>query len=299
MEGFRKTTGRLSEEVTATRSTLKATLRQQAQNAGGSSNWLAGNCPRLASGSPQGFTETELLAENIDGYRDAENRLVLCAKCPETGGGCANEFSVVPVGERPVWRDRRLVSEPCPKWAEFKTRRRLKNSDVPEFYWDSSFFAYGQPKNSARLAEVMKFSQAIAEGRREFLVLSGPAGSGKTRLAVALLRALVQKVPRALLWYADVTTVRSQMKLRYDGDDESQGDPFGHARESHVLVVDNVDPAKYAKEPWVADRVGALLRERWLGRRVTVVCTHERFADLEKAYGDIPQFSETRRCQLS
>lgn len=287
------------EDVTRTRVTLKATLRQQVQLAGGSSSWLAGACPNLASGSPPDLTEDELYRDNIEAYRDYEHRLKLCASCPPTGGACANEFRITERGHKPVWRDRRVVTEPCgERWLEHKTRRRLENSNVPKFYWDSSMESYPHVQNGAALEALSALSNRLVSGTRSFFVLSGPKGSGKTRLVVALLRTLIRRQPRALLWYSDVTSVRSEMQQRHDAGDAQPADVFGHARESHILVVDNVDPARYAKDNWLHSRLEALLRDRFLARRTILLATHESREALVAAY-DVPGLAESETCQLS
>lgn len=287
------------EDVTRTRLTLKATLRQQVQLAGGSSNWLAGNCPALASGSPPDFSEDDLYRENIEAYRDYEYRLGLCASCPPTGGACANEFRITKRGHMPVWRDRRVVQEPCgDRWLEHKTRRRLENSNVPKFYWDSNIVLYPRVQNWEALAALSALGDKLVRGAPCFFVLSGPKGSGKTRLSVALLRSLIRRVPRALLWYSDVTIVRSEMRQRHDAGDDQPGDVFGHARESHILVVDNVDPGRHGQDQWITGRLEALIRDRFLARRTIILLTHETREALAAAY-DVPGVAEAETCRLS
>lgn len=287
------------EDITRTRLTLKATLRQQVQLAGGSSSWLAGACPRLASGSPPDLTDDELFRENIQAYHDYEHRLGLCAGCPPTGGACAEDFRIVKRGHMPVWRDRRVVTEPCgERWLEYKTRRRLENSNVPKFYWDSSVLAYPRVENLAALGELAALGDRLAAGAPCFFVLSGPKGSGKTRLLVALLRTLIRRAPRALLWYADTATVRAEMQQRYDAGTDQPADVFGHARESHILVVDNVDPGRYARDGWLTSRLESLLRERFLRRKTILMATHETREALESAF-DVPGLSDAETCQLS
>jgi len=299
MEDFRKTSGEFLEQVETARATQKTTQRQQAQNAGSGLNWLVGSCPRLASGSPPDWTDDEFLAENLDAYRDYEHRLSLCARCPEPGGACAHEHRITKVGHVPTWQDRRVVQAPCGKWDEYKLRRRMELSGIPELFCGSRFGDYGRKGNEAAVTEIMAFAARLGRGERGFMVVSGPTGSGKTRLAVALLRSVLRKSGRSLVWYSDLTTVRGLMKRRYDDEETDPGDVFGHARESHVLVVDNVDLSRYGSEPWVHDRIETLLRERWHRQRTAIVLTHDTPKALFAALPTLSGFSETPTCQLS
>jgi len=244
------------------------------------------------------LTEDEILVETSIVYVHAERRLTRCTRCPDGGGACADDATTITVGEKPTWVDRRLRMEPCPKWAEFMVRRRLEKSGVPEFFFDSSFLKFTTDADEEELGKLFSFVDVIEKRVPAWLIVSGNQGSGKTRVAVCLLRSLVKRVPRALLWYSDVTTIRNLMKQRYD-DPESTGDPFENARIANVLVVDNVDPQKHVKEPWVHDRVEALLRERWLACRSTLILTHQTKEELVSAYPTITSFAETEVCNLS
>ena len=299
MEDLRKTSGDLAARVETARATLKSTQRQQAQKAGSGLKWLVGSCPRLASGSPRDWTDDEFLSENLDAYRDYEHRLGLCSKCPEAGGACANEHRITKVGHVPTWTDRRIIQAPCSKWVEFKLRRRLVLSGVPELFSGSRFSEYSRKGNQSALTEILAFAERLGRGERAFLVVSGPAGSGKTRLAVALLRTVLRNAPRSLVWYSDLHNVRGLMKRRYDDEETDPGDVFGHARESHVLAIDNVDLSRFASEPWVHDRVETLLRERWHRQRTAIVLTHDTPKTLFAALPTLSGFSETPTCLLS
>lgn len=299
MEHLRKTSGDLVTDIHEQRRTKAKTLKEQMETAGGSTMWLQRSCPLLARGFPQDLSESELLAETIDCYEDSERRLKLCETCPGTGGACANDHTSVPIGLRPDWADRRVKHTPCDKWAEFLVRRRLGKSGVPTFYFDSTFQEFAKAKElpQATSKKVFGFGNAICELKRQWLVIGGASGSGKTRVAVSILRNVIKRAPRVLLWYSDVTTIRNVMRQRYD-DPKSVDDPFENARSANLLVIDNVDPSRHVKEPWVHERMEALLRERWLDARSTLVLTHESVADLAKAYTSIPSFAEAPFCKL-
>lgn len=295
MDPLNKDTDSLAAELRQGRKTDKTTLLQQLRNAGSSWNWLAGAYPRLAIGSPQELSEDEILSEPTIIYEHAERRLTLCARCPDIGGACRDDRTAISIGEKPTWApDRKLRMEACPKYAEFRIRRRLEVSGVPEIYRDSTFGNFTRSIEPAELDKLARFGSSD----HRWLIVTGPRGSGKSRIGVAVMRALFRRVPSVLLCYLDLTTVRDVLRQRYDTED-SAPDPFEHARIAHALIVDNVDPERHAREPWVNERMEAVLRQRWLDRRATLLLTHETLESITSMYSTISGLDQVTVCNLS
>jgi DNA replication protein DnaC len=244
------------------------------------------------------LTEAEILAETLEAYEDSERRLELCSKCPETGGACANDHTTTPVGEKPTWADRKLVSAPCDRWGEFTIRRRLAASNVPVLFFDSSFGKFTRDLRDEDRKALFRFADVVATGARDFLVVTGERGSGKTRLSIALIRSLIRRAPRALFWYSDVTTIRNMLRQRYDDPESTPVDPFMNARVADVLVMDNVDPGAFKNEPWLNDRVEALVRDRWFAQRSTLILSHESLTEIAKIFSSVTNLSEAPCCSL-
>jgi predicted ATPase/class 3 adenylate cyclase len=115
-----------------------------------------------------------------------------------------------------------------------------------------------------REAEIERLSEALGEGR--IVTLTGPGGSGKTRLAIGVAEAVRSRFPNGV-WFVDLAAVRDPILLEPTiasvlGVHESAGQAaeeavrnYLHDREALVLL-DNLEQLL----PSAAPRVAALVR---------------------------------------
>lgn len=294
----------------ALREADRAELRQAAAAAGGPAALLAARFPRLASACPTGLTEEALLAETVAWYEDAEARLSLCATCPATGGACHGSSSLFKQGQLPVWRAYRVERSRCERYREWRLRERLAISNVPDRYRGCTLveserdhgcrltvFKCKTPAMLATAAAIGEFHREMRSGGEPWLVVSGPANTGKTHLGCAVLRTIPIVLPRKHFWYSDMNELRFQMKafnFASGGDD-----PMARLRDTEVLVFDNLDIARLAKDAWLMDRVEGVLYERWNRRRATLITTHGTFGDIVVAFPGITTLREAPWCSLA
>ncbi len=112
-----------------------------------------------------------------------------------------------------------------------------------------------------------------AAGRN--VVLSGPTGVGKTRLAIAACRQAHYDGLEVRVF----SVVRLLDLLRPGGPDGAMSDLVDVDR----LIVDDLGMEK--PSDWTAERLGALLDARWSDERPTVVTTNLERAALEAHLG--------------
>jgi DNA replication protein DnaC len=252
------------------------------------------------------LTEAALLAETTGWYTDGEARLGLCAVCPPDGGACAREVSLLAPGEKPEWKDQRLVATRCSRFAEWRLSERLGVSNVPERYRSAKMSEFvvdrqdwitHQRQQQAGFNAVASFFEALQAGSEPWLVLCGPSNSGKTHLACAMLRGVPKKLPRKRFWYADMNELRMAVKaFQYDSGEE---DPIRRLRVTELLVLENLDASRLAKEAYVRDRIEEVLYQRWNRRRATMITTHGRAADLAEMFPAITTLQEAPSCSLA
>jgi len=254
--------------------------------------------PLLAASCPSDWSDTALVAEAADWYSECEARLALCTGCPPAGAACASVTSLVRPGQLPVWQGDRVAVARCKRYREWKLGQRLGLSDVPERYRGSTLGAFlvkTEPQKTS-LAAVVAFFGALRAGFAPWLVLSGPRASGKTHLACAMLRSVPRTMPGTRFWYCDMNELRVAMKgYKFDSDEE---DPTDILRTTEVLVLDNLDTGKLAKEAWLKERVEDVLYQRWNRQRATLVTTHGALDDLVEAFSTITTLKEAPSCCL-
>jgi DNA replication protein DnaC len=112
--------------------------------------------------------------------------------------------------------------------------------------------------------------------RPSSLVLTGPVGTGKTYAACAAVRPLVEQGATLAFW----PVVRLLDQLRPGRDD----DPYPAAVAADLLVLDDLG-AERATD-WTAERLYALVNDRWLAERPTIVTTNLAPPQLTAAVGE-------------
>ncbi len=159
--------------------------------------------------------------------------------------------------------------------AEARLRRRhLEASGIPRRYRHCTLenFELWDPENpTLRRAHriVREFVDLYPEVDKGILFM-GPVGTGKTHLAVAALRELIEaKGVRGR--FADFTSLVLEIQMTFDGP--------GTAREileplvgAEVLVLDELGAGKVT--PWVMDLLYFLVNSRYLQNRVTLFTTN-------------------------
>jgi DNA replication protein DnaC len=273
-------------------------LRTAAREAGGPEALLRERYPLLAASCPAGWTEAALVAEATDWYAECEQRLALCAGCPPTGAACSQVISLVRPGQLPVWQGERVVAARCERYREWRLGQRLGLADVPERYRSARLSAFTTESDAQQAAfdAVGDFFEAVQGGGDPWLVLCGPHASGKTHLACAMLRGVPRTMPRKRFWYSDMNELRVAMKgYKFDSDDE---DPTDRLRRTDLLVLDNLDTGKLAKEAWLKERIEDVLYQRWNRQRATLITTHRSLADLVGTFTTITTLGKSPSCSL-
>jgi DNA replication protein DnaC len=136
--------------------------------------------------------------------------------------------------------------------------------------------AYGTPRRftEASLADFDTVNALAAigrwwdDGRRQNVLISGPVGTGKTHLAVALARATT--LPSL---FCPVVEVLDAMR---PGGDETMSP--NRLQNVACLVLDDLGAEK--PTDWTADRLYAIVNRRWMEKRITIVTTNLRLGEL-------------------
>lgn len=309
MDQIGPVTGLDAETLLVGREADRESLRQAARSAGSPEAYIRATYPTLGTTCPPGMSEPALVAETRDWYAESEARLVLCRACPPQGAACAGVTSLLRPGQLPVWDGDRVVAARCDRYREWRLCQRLAISNVPERYRSVVFkppdesrplvrgFRAEDPWQRAARKAVIGFSETLRSGGSPWLVLHGPHETGKTHLACALLRNLPTMMPRTRFWYADMNELRIAMKsYKFDSND---ADPMERLRATDVLVLDNLDTAKLAKEAWLHERVEDLLYQRWNRSRATLLTTHGDLSDLVGEFPAITTLREAPSCRLA
>ena len=132
-------------------------------------------------------------------------------------------------------------------------------------------------KHSNDLAAACAFADDAAAER--WLVLTGPAGSGRTRLAAELANRRLQQGRPALYFVAADLLDRLRAAYRRDAE-MTYPTLFEHAREAHFLIIDDLDMANPTE--WAREKLFQLLNHRRnAGLRTVLIAAHRSRDNLD------------------
>jgi len=185
---------------------------------------------------------------------------------------------------------------PCDCTAASKGERVLAKARVPDRYRHCDFENFetdNEIENASReqltawncsLAQaklvVQRFAGEFPVGAEHGLLLMGPCGAGKTHLAVAALKEIVQRGHSGLFY--DYRELLKEIQDSYNA--ESQSTEMGVLEpvlKVEILVLDDVGSSKPSQ--WALETVGHILNTRYNEKRVTILTTNFLDADAATA----------------
>lgn len=162
------------------------------------------------------------------------------------------------------------------------TDEALHRAGVPPRFVYSDLKGFeARPGTEAAIAAARTFLDIDASVSG--MILLGKPGSGKTHLAVGVLREVVKRNvardPMFLSLLSRFVVVPELLdKLRERINDSSIPDPLPRLVEAPVLVLDDLGREKASE--WVADRLYVLINARYNAERQTIVTSNSELSEL-------------------
>jgi len=180
----------------------------------------------------------------------------------------------------------RAVAKRCQCFKEQKTRILFEQAHIPKRYENCTFKNF--EKHDVSQEHALKISKKFVDNypvQDVGLLFIGPCGIGKTHLAVALIRELIQKknVP---CYFCDFRELIKNIQSTYTPDSwQSESDVLSPVFEKDVLVLDELG-AKRASA-WVDETVFYIINNRYNNKKLTIFTSNYLDKEEEENFRDL------------
>jgi DNA replication protein DnaC len=166
------------------------------------------------------------------------------------------------------------AARPCPQCRlSRRTARRLEAANIPPRYADRGFDLYSthNPSQEAALKKAVDYVEAWPRVDRG-LLWAGPCGVGKTHLAVAVLKTLVEEKGVAGR-FIDESELLRRLQFSYGPDSpDTEREVLLPLMDVELLVWDDLGTGR--PTDWVRETVGMVLNHRYTNKRPTLMTTN-------------------------
>jgi len=173
-------------------------------------------------------------------------------------------------------KKRGIYSFDDPNWqTEFFSNARVEALRLPKRLRDCSIDNFSPDGVYKRFrAAADKFIESWKESRKG-IIFYGPCGSGKTHLAIAILKELVKKGAKGA--FCRVNVLGKDLRIAMNADDTSADIIVEDLIKAKILVLDDIGAAR--DTAYLSEQIELILSERHSEMRTTLITTNYDMRD--------------------
>ncbi|HUO85109.1 MAG TPA: ATP-binding protein [Thermoanaerobaculia bacterium] len=167
-------------------------------------------------------------------------------------------------------------SRPCGCQGELKKRRRIENARIPKRYFDHCTLAGFNERSNGSLLHAKRTAREFVDEwptPRSGLLLMGGCGTGKTHLAVAILREIIEIDKPGKLLFINFQDLIQEIQASFDSDQSARkSEILRPVLGADLLVLDELGSQKPTN--FVQDTLYSIINSRYNDQGLTIFTTN-------------------------
>ncbi|CAN5278130.1 hypothetical protein BH09SUM1_BH09SUM1_31750 [soil metagenome] len=173
----------------------------------------------------------------------------------------------------------------CGVFSGLESRARFENAQIPAKFAGKDFESFRA--DSRELKAIRDSAQSYAKtfngAEAQGLLLRGGVGTGKTHIAVAIMKVAIEKGYTAC--YSNFSDLLSKIRDSYhEQSNAREGELLDLADSVDLLVLDDVGAE--STTDWVRDRLYLIINRRYENARPVIITTNCSEDELNKRVGE-------------